>query len=311
MNERIDLPSTLIEVAHYYYDENLSQQEIADRLNVSRSLIALYIKKAHDQGIVRIEIVDPKNNLDGISLRVQKKYELKKVAVVPGAHHSLALTRRALGSVAAHFVDEILQDGDIFGLGWGRTMMEMGSLMAPARPKQIDVIPLLGESGCTGSYTQLNQQVLQIARFYNATPYFLLAPILVGTSSLRDALLQDATALQVVKRWENLQVACVGIGSFPPAEGQVIYTGEENTAKLVQLDAVGDICARYFDSQGNFINAEQNDRMIGVSLFQLQKARHVVAVAGGAEKAIAVAGALRTHLITDLVIDESLAQLLI
>jgi deoxyribonucleoside regulator len=311
MNERLDLTTTLVEVAHYYYEENLSQQEIADRLNVSRSLIALYIKKARDQGIVRIEIVDPKNNLEGISALLQQKYDLHKVSVVPSAHNSLTLTRRALGNAAARFVDEILRDGDVFGLGWGRTMMEMANLMAPARPKRIDVIPLLGESGYTGSYTQLNQVILQIARAYSATPYFLLAPILVGTHSLRDALLQDAVAIQVVERWENLSIACVGIGSVPPADGQIVYIGEENISKLIKADTIGDICARYFDRQGRFINGEQDDRMIGVSLSQLQKARHVIAVAGGAEKASAVIGALRTHLISDLFVDETLAQVLI
>ena len=311
MNERLDLTTTLVEVAHYYYEENLSQQEIADRLNVSRSLIALYIKKARDQGIVRIEIVDPKNNLESIGARLQDKYGLQNVNVVPNAHNSLALTRRALGNAAARFVDGILRDGDVFGLGWGRTVMEMASLMAPARPKRIDVIPLLGESGYTGSYTQLNQVVLEVARAYSATPYFLLAPILVGTRSLRDALLQDAVASHVVERWENLSVACVGIGSVPPAEGQIIYIGEENISKLIKADTIGDICARYFDRLGHFIVAEQDDRMIGVSLTQLQKARHLIAVAGGADKANAVLGALRTHLISDLFIDEALAQVLL
>ena len=311
MYERLDLTTTLVEVAHYYFEENLSQKEIADRLNVSRSLIALYIKKARDQGIVRIEIVDPKNNLEGIGALLQQKYGLQKVNVVPSAHNSLTLTRRALGSAASRFIEEILRDGDIFGLGWGRTMTEMANLMAPARPKRIEVIPLLGESGYTGSYTQLNQVVMQVARAYGGTPYFLLAPILLGTRSLRDALLQDAVSIQVVERWENLSVACVGIGSVPPSDGQIVYIGEENISKLIKVDTIGDICARYFDRQGHFINAEQDDRMIAVSLSQLQKARHVVAVAGGAEKANAVIGALRTHLISDLFIDETLAQVLL
>src|SRR5271157_452493 len=96
MNERLDLTTTLVEVAHFYYEENLSQQEIADRLNVSRSLIALYIKKARDQGIVRIEIVDPKNNLESVSAQSQEKLSLHHVSVVPSAHNSLTLTRRAL-----------------------------------------------------------------------------------------------------------------------------------------------------------------------------------------------------------------------
>jgi DNA-binding transcriptional regulator LsrR (DeoR family) len=46
IDRKEDLVATLVQVAHLYYDENLSQQEIADRLNVSRSSIAQYLQQA-------------------------------------------------------------------------------------------------------------------------------------------------------------------------------------------------------------------------------------------------------------------------
>ncbi len=54
---RPDLLATLVEVAHLYYEENLSQQEIADRLNVSRSLIALYLKKPENRVSFKLPFV--------------------------------------------------------------------------------------------------------------------------------------------------------------------------------------------------------------------------------------------------------------
>lgn len=311
MFERTDLTATLVEVAHLYFEENLSQQEIADRLGVSRSLIALYIKKAREQGIVRIEIIDPKNNLDNLARRVAEKFKLANTHVTASAHNSVALTRRALGNAVAHFLDERLHDGDVLGLGWGRTILEVVNLLAPARPRRVDVVPLLGESGYTGSYTQLNQIVLQAAKSFSGTPYFLLAPILVGTKELRDALMRDVVARQVVALWERLTIACVGIGAVPPTEGQVVYIGEENIPRLVAQDLVGDICARYFTRKGDFPPFEFYDRILGVDLEQLRQARIVVAVAGGAEKATAVRAALRTGLISALFVDEALAQILL
>ena len=52
----------------------------------------------------------------------------------------------------------------------------------------------------------------------------------------------------------------------------------------------------------------QDDRIVGISLEQLRSAQTIVAVAGGIEKTQAVLGALRTRLITDLFLDEELAQ---
>ena len=59
MSDKSQVQGTLVQVAHLYYDENLSQQKIADRLGVSRSLIAQYLKNARETGIVRIQISDP------------------------------------------------------------------------------------------------------------------------------------------------------------------------------------------------------------------------------------------------------------
>lgn len=311
MNERIDFTTTLVEVAHLYYEENLSQQEIASRLNVSRSLIALYIKKAREKGIVSIKIIDPLNDLAQIATQLSEKYQLKFVKVIPSAHNSPPLTRRALGNAVANYLDEYLEDKDVLGLGWGRTIMEIASLVAPAKPRRVDVVPLLGESGYTGTYSQLNQIVLQVARSFGGSPYFLLAPVLVGTPDLRDSLLHDEVARQVVERWNRLDVVCVGIGVIPPVEGQIVYVGEENVPKLVQQDIVGDICARYFNQKGNFIIDQYNDRLLGVGLNQLRKTRTVIAVAEGAEKANATLGALRTQLISNLFIDETLAHILL
>jgi DNA-binding transcriptional regulator LsrR (DeoR family) len=311
MTERQSQLATMVEVAHLYYEENLSQQEIADRLNVSRSLIALLLKKAREQGIVQIQIRDPQNVFQDLALQLQERFHLKHAEVVSSAHLSTLLTRRAVGNAAAQFLDRNLQDGDILGLAWGRTILEVVNLLAPSKPRQIEVVPLLGESGYTSSYTQLNQIVLQAARAFNGTPYFLLVPMLVGSKELRDALLQDTSTKDVISRWERITYACVGIGAFPPVDGQIVYIGQENLPELIQREAVGDICARYFNSQGEFIKTEFNERLLGVSLDHLRRTKNVLAVAVGIEKARAVLGALRTQLITHLFVDEALARVLL
>lgn len=309
--DRNDLIPMLVQIAQLYYQENLSQQEIADRLNMSRSLIALYLKKAREQGIVRIEIVDPRNNLENLSMRLRERYGLKYAAVVSTVSGSDLLTRRALGQAMASYLDQNLRDGDVLGLGWGRTILEMVGTLSLARSRRIEVVPLLGESGYTGSYTQLNQGVMQTARTFGGMPYFLLAPVLVGSQELRDDLMLDASIHQVAQRWKRLSIACVGIGTVPPVEGQVVYLGEENIPDLVKQGAVGDICARYYNRSGQFLETKFNECLIGVSMEDLRQAGAVAAIAGGTDKAVSVSGALHTGLISALFVDESLARILV
>lgn len=309
--ERPELMATLVEVAHLYYEENQSQQEIADRLGVSRSLIALYLKKAREQGIVQITIRDPKNVFQNLAFQLQERYRLRHVEVVSSAHLSNILTRRALGNAVAQYLDRVLQDGDILGLDWGRTIMEVVNLLAPSQPRKIDIVPLLGESSSTGTYTQLNQIVLQAARAFNATPYFLLVPLVVGSKSLRDALMADITTQEVISRWNRLTHVCVGIGPIPLLEDQIVYLGQENLSELIRQKAVGNITAHYFDEEGHILTQEFKDRLIGISIEQLYKAKNVIAAAGGVEKSRAVAAALRIGVITHLFVDDALAHRLL
>jgi DNA-binding transcriptional regulator LsrR (DeoR family) len=298
----------LTQIAHLYYDENLSQQAIADRLDVSRSSIAHYLQMARDMGIVRIEVIDPQNHCENMALEIKQRARIQRVHVVPRTHQYSELNMRAIAGAAAKYLENNLKDGDILGMAWGRTITRLTELLAPSVPRQIEVVPLMGERGYTGNYSQINQIVLQAAQSFNGLPYFLLSPMIVGTQHLRDELINDSAVHEVVKRWDQLNTAVIGIGVVPPQPGSIVYVGEKYMTMMKELGAVGDICGRYFDANGKLIEAEFYDRMIGISLEQIKKTKQVIAVAGGIEKTRAVIAAMKTNLFSALFIDEVLAE---
>lgn len=307
---RPNLLATLVQVAQMYYQENLSQQQIADQLGVSRSLIALYLKRARDQGIVRIEINDPQDNCEDLALLLQARAGLNRVVVVPSTHNSAALTRRSIAGALARHLENSLQDGDRVGIGFGRTMAEVAELLAPSKPRRVDFFPLVGESssGLIGTYSQINLHVLKMARSFAATPHFLHAPLMVNSTTLRSLLLEDEVIRSVTQYWDQLTHACVGVGTLPPVTGEVIYIGQEYLGEFAQAGGIGDVCCRYFSADGGFIDNPVYARIVGVHPDQLRKARHVLAVASAPEKARATASLLRSGLVTDLFVAEDLAR---
>jgi len=298
----------IVEVARMYYDENLSQQEIADKLNISRSSIAQYLRQAREFGIVRIEVVSPQDNCENMAYEIKKHTKLDHVHVVPGIHQYKELTMRAIASEAAKYLEKTLKDEDVLGLAWGRTITRFAGLLAPSTPIHAEVVPLMGERDYTGSYSQINQIVLQTATALGARPYFLLVPMIVGSENLRDDLIKDSSIRDVVQRWESLTVSIIGIGAVPPQEGAIVYVGERYMQTMQDLGAVGDVCGRYFDIDGNLIDAEFYDRMISIDLDQLRKVKTVIAVAGGVEKTQAVLSSIKTGIYSVLIVDELLAQ---
>jgi deoxyribonucleoside regulator len=88
----------------------------------------------------------------------------------------------------------------------------------------------------------------------------------------------------------------------------VLYVDGATAKSLIKEKAVGDMVARYFDGKGSPINNQLEDRMLGINFKQLKKVPRVLVVANGVEKSKALAGALHIGIITDLFVDEDLAN---
>jgi len=74
--------ASLLAVARLYYEDDLSQQQIADRLGVSRSTVSRLLQLAREQGIVHIEIRPP-TSVSQLSAWLQGALKLRKAVVVP------------------------------------------------------------------------------------------------------------------------------------------------------------------------------------------------------------------------------------
>lgn len=299
---------TLVQVARLYFEENLSQKQIADRLGVSRSLIAQYMQRARDAGIVQIQIINQDDSCADLAAELEKETGVEQIFVVPNPHVSEELAHRAVASAAADFLTGQLQEGNRFGLAWGRTSSLVVDQLKPSHLQNINVVPLMGESGHSGMHSQMNQLVVRAAENLRATPHFLSLPMVLSTPKLRNALLQEVGISDVIDLWNHVNFGCVGIGVVPPVPGMVVYVGEEHLPRLVKAGAVGDMCGIYFDKDGQVIKNGLEDRMISATHDQLKSFDCLIAVACGSDKAVAALGAMRTGLISTLFIDQNMAE---
>ena len=82
-------------------------------------------------------------------------------------------------------------------------------------------------------------------------------------------------------------------------------------ADLRSCGAVGEICGRFFDSQGRECTSRWRNRAISIELDYLRRIPQVIGVAAGPDRAPAVAGAMRGGLLKSLLIDERGAEALL
>jgi deoxyribonucleoside regulator len=311
MSSRLDVP-LVVKVAKMYYLEGLKQEDIARQVGISRSLISMILTEARETGIVEITVRDPFLNDDLLSRSLAAFYPKTDFVVIPTSSRDPDAQRKIVAERASDILAKTIRGGETIGLAWGRTCHELvQSLKLQDKARAAAVVPLIGGSHQTATYFQINELVRQLAERVGGVPSFIHAPALVSGREERDMYLNSSSMQAIRQAWRSLDAVITGIGAFSQRGGEARekYTGENEVYRqLESQDAVGDLCTRYYDRSGKFITEGYYERVVGIPVEDLKKAKRTILMASGTEKAEAILGALRTGLVSVLVMDESTAK---
>lgn len=305
----------IVKVASLYYEHNLRQSEIAEQLDLSQAKVSRLLKRALDDGIVRITVSAPLGCHTDLETAIQEHYGLKEVIVVDAAGDDEKLLRN-LGAAAAFYLETTIRDGEVIGISsWSETLLAMANAMQPL-PASIkaNVVQILGGIGNPSAEIHAAQLTRRLASLVNGQATVLSAPGVVGSPETRSILLSDPFVTEALAYFENVTLALVGIGSIEPSR---LLASSGNVFSQAELDslrekgAVGDICLRFFDAKGNKVQSPLDERVIGLDLEQLREVRRSVGVAGGERKFRAIYGAVVGQRLNVLITDHLTAQRLV
>ena len=300
----------ILRAARLYYEDYLTQQQIADELGVSRPTVSRLLTQARREGIVQITIKDPFARSEELETLLAKAFNLKRVVLVAGEGLSGELLRRRLGFATAEYLQHALREESKLGIGWGRTLHSVVEALDVQQPLGIQVVPLIGGLGQISASFQVNDLARRLAEAFGGTWQPFYVPAFVADPVALEALLHVADVEAVLRSWPHVDTALVGIGHFAFQQQSSMlfssYIAADVLQKLELCGAVGDLCGRFFDARGQQCFVERG--IIGISLEQLRTLEQVIGVAGGAEKVAAILGALRGGHINVLVTDTVTAQ---
>ncbi|MFN8564871.1 MAG: sugar-binding transcriptional regulator [Anaerolineae bacterium] len=309
---RLEELRLMAKVANLYYMENLKQTEIAQRLELSQAGVSRLLKRALDDKIVRITVSTPIGYYPELEEQIRARYHLRDVIVVDNSDENGQLLRN-LGAAAAYYLETTVREDEVIGISsWSETLLAMANAMQPLnRMSNTRVIQILGGVGNPNAEAHATQLTRKIAGLVNGRPIMLPAPGIVGSSDSRDILLSDPYIQDTLNQFEDVTLALVGVGGIEPsrflAQSGNVYSTEELEA-LREQGAVGDVCLRFFDADGQSVASTLDKRVIGMSLEQLKRVRRTVGVAGGERKTAAIRGALLGGWIHVLVTDHATAE---
>jgi DNA-binding transcriptional regulator LsrR (DeoR family) len=286
-----------------YHLQDLSQQEVADRLEVSRSTVSRLLREARRTGIVEIHVRAPAT-ASGLADDVRSALDLREVLVSPGGDDAAARASMVGDALRAAG----LTAGAVMLVAWGRATWEITRQRLPSLPGVV-VVPAVGGMNQPQEWFHTNEIARRIARSIDGTARALHAPV-TPSAVLLEALREDPETAETLAAWDAAQVAVVGIGAPPRLLGDYGPMHVPRTQELLER-AVGDVATRYFDAAGDAVRYPGDETLLAVTREQLQRIPTVIAVAGGAHKVTSIRGAAKAGLVDILITDNLTARQLV
>ena len=230
----------MAEVARLYYVRDLTQQQIAERLGVSRFKVLRLLEQARSEGVVRFEIDEPVPVRDDLSRALEERYGLTTALVVESG----------VAAAAASLLPRLLRPRDVLGVSWGETLVSLVKHLPPAEAA-VPVVQICGAIEGLQPGTGPTEVAALYAGWTGGRFHPLQAPAFADARALRRAV-RPTTEI-----FDRVSVALVGIGA--------------------RTDGAGHILVHVFDDDGRIVSEE---RSITLSVPQLRRATVVAAAGG-------------------------------
>lgn len=312
---RGDRTDLLVTVASLYYELNQNQQQIADRLEISRSSVSRMIKEARDLGIVEIRIHKPANRDFHLEQALIERFGLQD-AYVLGTNGELREEEAlyGVGRLAAGYLQRVIgamPPHTCIGTAWGTGAHAAISNLPEDRSRQIDVVQLLGSVSVSDPLIDGPDLARLLAARLGGRHYDLHAPVLVEQPALRAMLIEEPSLREGLQRGRSVGLAITGIGTMVEEASSFLRAGHLTSRELAELrdqGIVGETCGRFFDVAGSCAGYAINERVVGIDLADLRRIPRVIAIARGLPKVHAILAALRAGYMTVLATDDITAR---
>lgn len=296
----------MAEAAILYYEKKYTQQEIARLLNLTRQTVSKLLSDAVKENIVEIKIRDPQIDSALLEEKIRDKFKIKSAQICSVSGTDETLNRLMIVKKASKYIMPLIKEGNKkIAISWGRTIEALIHELEHADAAGNVAFPLFGATDSELSCFLSNEIARSFAEKIGANIKYAWFPYLPDSESDCELFKNTSYYKRTEKLWGDIDIAIVGIGNNTILKQFEASFGKSNKKASV----AGDIATHFFDADGKLVSLYENT--LCASFENLRAAKHTVAIAGGTDKAQAIAGALRTGAVDTLITDEHTAKKLL
>ena len=298
----------LASVSNMYYNNGLTQNQIANRLYTSRSKISRMLKEARDLGIVVITIKEPWERDLQLEKTLMEHSALKDIRVIKVKDTERTVIRDRVVEAAAYYLESIIKPEMTIGISWGNTLFHVVEYIRNNNQKNIPitVTPIMGAANIASPERDGMDLARSMASSYGGKYNYIFAPLFLKSSELKDNLMSEENIKNALDLAASADIILTSAGS-------IIYQSWKNLLSqqtlhtLEQIGAVGHIGGHFYNIKGEELDTSLKKRIVGLSFDEIKKCPQTVCVAYSESKADPVIGALKSNSIDTLIVDDKCA----
>lgn len=306
-SEKLDLATR---AAWLYYVAGDTQNEIAEKLQVSRPVAQRLVAFAVEKNLIRVRVDHRLADCLDLGAQLSKRYGLAMCEVVPVDADAPDAIDRKLAVAGAQVMERYLNETRpmVIAVSSGRTLKAAVAQIAQIDRPQHRLVSMVGAIAADGSSNRYD--VAQYISEKTGSKHFLLPAPLFADSDAERAQWCNHRLYRIVEALSGeADVAFVGIGNIGPhcplyEDG---FITEQERDEMTALGAVAELLGVPIDAQGTQITVSTSARVTSVALATPPKLP-TIAFAGGPKKHDAVIAALRGGWLSGLVTDEACAR---
>ncbi|MBH2888404.1 sugar-binding transcriptional regulator [Serratia marcescens] len=287
----------LTEIAVAYYQDEITQEEIAKKFGISRIKVGRLLKRAKEEGIVEINVRYHPVFSTRLEQQMMERFPISR-ALIALDHQDEEEQRRQVAALVSNYLARSLKDDMVLAVGQGRNVAAIADHVGSVTERNCKFICGIGGTHRPGDAINADHISRRLAKKFGGSSETLYAPAYVENRALKDAFMQNGTIKETLDRARKADVALVGIGDMNENSYMVKlgwFTPHEIIDASLNQGVIGDIAGYdFFNAQGQHVDTVMNDRVIGLSIDELRKIPCVIAIASENTKALAILGALRT-----------------
>ena len=296
-----------LKAAFLYYNQRLTQNEVASKLGVSRSTVVKILDEVLKRGEIQIWVKGGVNEVE-LAAELEAALNLDEAIVTPSAAE-VEGTAWAVGQGLGQFLSETIPDNITIGVGWCRTLSASLSSFRPMRREGVKVVSL-GGGTVEAQYENPIDFTWQLASRLGAKSFIFMAPVLADSPETKVRLIEKCGLNRIYELSTDMDIALVSVGDVGSHSTGLAaaFLLQEDVDVLVRAGAVCDVLFNFLDREGRTVDHPINKRVMSVDLERIKRAKHVIIATGGQQRATAILAAIRRIGCNTLITDESAAR---